>query len=127
MSGDTLARSDTLVNAKWQGKQGYFFSEKEGSDRCLRSRVRGSRHHVCGPRGNPSLCANDKKWTCLNSASTPKNPFPPSFLFPSFILSLEEAWPTIAAINNGDARPQRAWGAPDQESNENFAPPPCCV
>lgn len=37
MSGDTLARSDTLVNAKWQGKQGYFFSEEEGSRTALLS------------------------------------------------------------------------------------------
>lgn len=58
MSGDTLARSDTLVNAKWQGKQGYFFLKEEGSDRCLRSRVRGSRHRVCGlnrPRESLSM------------------------------------------------------------------------
>lgn len=46
MSGDTLARSDTLVNAKWQGKQDYFFLKEEGSGRCLRFRVRGSRHRI---------------------------------------------------------------------------------
>lgn len=69
MSGNTLARSDTLVNVKWQGKQGYFFSKKEGGSRTalsyvFRSRVRGSRHRVYelnGPRENPSLRASDKK------------------------------------------------------------------
>lgn len=59
MSGDTLAQSDTLVNAKWQSKQGYFFQGEEEErkvDHCLRSRGRRSRHRVCGlngPRGNP--------------------------------------------------------------------------
>lgn len=67
MSGDTLARSDTLVNAKWQGKQGYFFSKEEGGNRTALSsvsRVRGSRHRVYGlnePRGNLSLRTSDKK------------------------------------------------------------------
>lgn len=69
MSGDTLARSDTLVNAKWQGKQGYFFSKEEGGSRTallsvFHSRVRGSRHRVYGlngPRENPFLRASDKK------------------------------------------------------------------
>ena len=81
------------------------------------------------------MYASDKKWTSLNSASTPEEPLSTSvslslslsLSFLPSVLLLEEAWPTIALINNGDAQPRRAWGAPDQESNENFAPPPRCV
>lgn len=67
----------------------FFFSEEEGGRTTLlsvfHSRVRGSRHRVYGlngPRENLSLCASDKKWGCLNSASTPEQPLS-IFLSPS--------------------------------------------